>query len=76
MNQLARLGTVDPPAPTRRRRGAKQGSFGVLDIGSTQIVCIIARSEREGEPRSSSTSPAVSRPRATRTSSGRAAVGR
>jgi cell division protein FtsA len=51
MNQLARLGTPEPPAPARRRRGAKQGSFGVLDIGSTKIVCIIARIESDGEPR-------------------------
>ncbi|MBV1797113.1 cell division protein FtsA [Siccirubricoccus sp. G192] len=52
MNQLARLPPpVEPPAPGRRRRGAKSGIFGVLDIGTTKIVCIIARIEGDGEPR-------------------------
>ncbi|MDO9711257.1 cell division protein FtsA [Paracraurococcus lichenis] len=52
MNQLARLPpAIEPPAPSRRRRGAKQGVFGVLDIGTTKIVCIIARIENDGEPR-------------------------
>jgi cell division protein FtsA len=54
MNQLARLPvTSEPPggrAP-RRRRGAKQGVFGVLDLGSTKVVCLIARVESDGEPR-------------------------
>jgi len=51
MNQLARLTPAEPPAPGRRRRGAKPGAFGVLDIGSTKVVCIIARIEGDGEPR-------------------------
>ncbi|MCQ4162475.1 cell division protein FtsA [Roseomonas sp. GC11] len=38
------------PAATRRRR-ARSGSFGVLDIGSTKIVCLIARVEGDGKPR-------------------------
>ena len=52
MNQLSRLPLPpDPPARGRRRRGAKQGVFGVLDIGTTKIVCLIARIETDGEPR-------------------------
>jgi cell division protein FtsA len=51
MNALARLpGTVDP-GPERRRRGARSGPFGVLDIGTTKVVCLIARIEGDGEPR-------------------------
>ena len=52
MNQLSRLPVaIDPPAPARRRRGAKPGVFAVLDIGTTKIVCIIARVENDGEIR-------------------------
>ncbi len=52
MNQLSRLPVaIDPPAPARRRRGAKPGVFAVLDIGTTKIVCIIARIENDGEAR-------------------------
>jgi len=52
MNQMSRLPVpVEPPAPGRRRRGARSGSFGVLDIGTTKIVCLIARIESDGEPR-------------------------
>jgi cell division protein FtsA len=52
MNQMARLpAPVDPPRETRRRRGARGGVFGVLDIGSTKVVCLIARIESDGEPR-------------------------
>ena len=54
MNQLTRLpSTLDPapPAIQRRRRNPRTGSFGVLDIGSSKIVCMIARIEGDGEPR-------------------------
>jgi cell division protein FtsA len=53
MNQLTRLQNPmePPPAPGRRRRQARSGSFGVLDIGSSKIVCTIARIEGDGEPR-------------------------
>ena len=54
MNQLTRLpSTLDPapPAIQRRRRNPRSGSFGVLDIGSSKIVCMIARIEGDGEPR-------------------------
>jgi hypothetical protein len=52
MNQLARLPLPpEPPARGRRRRGARPGTFGVLDLGSTKVVCLIARLESDGEPR-------------------------
>ncbi|MFC7735298.1 cell division protein FtsA [Roseomonas sp. GCM10028921] len=39
-------------APPRTRHArARAGTFGVLDIGSTKIVCIIARMEPDGLPR-------------------------
>ncbi|SFK43227.1 cell division protein FtsA [Falsiroseomonas stagni] len=51
MNALSRLPAgVDPP-PEKRRRGARTGPFGVLDIGTTKVVCLIARIEGDGEPR-------------------------
>ena len=38
----------DPPAPTRPRQAPRQsGPFGVLDIGTTKIVCVIARMESD-----------------------------
>ena len=52
MNQIARLPVpVDGATPPRRRRHARSGTFGVLDIGSTKVVCLIARIESDGEPR-------------------------
>ena len=52
MNQISRLPpAVEPPTPGRRRRGARGGTFGVLDIGTTKVVCLIARIESDGEPR-------------------------
>ncbi len=51
MNALSRLPAgVDPPSE-KRRRGARTGPFGVLDIGTTKVVCLIARIEGDGEPR-------------------------
>lgn len=52
MNHVVRLpAPVEPPPAGRRRRGARSGTFGVLDIGSTKVVCLIARVESDGEPR-------------------------
>ncbi|MFC7544105.1 cell division protein FtsA [Siccirubricoccus deserti] len=52
MNQIMRLPPpIDPPAPPQRRRGARSGTFGILDIGSTKVVCIIARIEGDQAPR-------------------------
>jgi cell division protein FtsA len=45
---------LDTPAdPPPRPRGAprQSGAFGVLDIGTTKIVCIIGRIEQDGTPR-------------------------
>ena len=53
MNALSRLpeGTGAQAAPRARNPRARPGPFGVLDIGSTKIVCIIARIEPDGLPR-------------------------
>jgi len=51
MNALSRLPALIDPPPERRRRGARSGPFGVLDIGTTKVVCLIARIEGDGEPR-------------------------
>lgn len=52
MNQIARVpAPPETERPTRRRRNARNGTFGILDIGSTKIVCLIARVESDGEPR-------------------------
>jgi len=58
VNELTRLPPppAEPPGPTRRRRrNGRNGTFGVLDIGSTKVVCVIARVEGTGtelpEPR-------------------------
>ncbi|MCR0984422.1 cell division protein FtsA [Roseomonas populi] len=54
MNAVARVpdgaGPGLPPARPRHPR-ARNGNFGVLDIGSTKIVCVIARIEPDGLPR-------------------------
>jgi len=39
------------PPPRARHPKARSGTFGVLDIGSTKVVCIIARIEPDGMPR-------------------------
>lgn len=52
MNQLARITPpAAPPGRGQRRRNARSGAFGVLDLGSNKVVCIIARIEGDGEPR-------------------------
>ena len=56
MNQMSRLPAPPPPAeppapPPRRRRNARGGTFGVIDIGSTKVVCVIARVENAGTDR-------------------------
>ena len=52
MNEIIRLPPPsDPGAPSRRRRHARSGTFGVIDIGSTKAVCLIARIESDGSPR-------------------------
>jgi cell division protein FtsA len=51
MNALSRLPVPVEGQPERRRRGARSGAFGVLDIGTTKTVCLIARIEGDGAPR-------------------------
>ncbi|RYJ04319.1 MAG: cell division protein FtsA [Acetobacteraceae bacterium] len=52
MNQISRLANLEgPPVQARRKRNARSGIFGILDIGSTKVVCVIARIENDGEPR-------------------------
>ncbi len=53
MNEIIRHAAMPdmPPARGLRLGRARAGSFGVLDIGSTKIVCVIARIESDGTPR-------------------------
>ncbi|MFC4170028.1 cell division protein FtsA [Teichococcus aestuarii] len=54
MRNPPRIATAEPPpgAPAApRRRRARSGPFGVLDIGTTKIVCLIARVENDGQAR-------------------------
>ena len=55
MNQISRRRPVetldDAPPPRRRLRRARPGIFGVLDLGSTKVACLIARIDNDGLPR-------------------------
>lgn len=52
MSRMPRIiGPADPPPLSTRRRRARSGPYGVLDIGSTKIVCLIARVEGDGQAR-------------------------
>ncbi len=54
MNQvMIRVPAVLEPPPTvrRRQRRARSGSFGILDLGSTKVACIVARVDPDGVPR-------------------------
>ncbi|WP_419896440.1 cell division protein FtsA [Roseomonas sp. USHLN139] len=53
MSKLLRVAppAENPPAAAARRRRARSGPYGVLDIGSSKIVCLIARNEGDGQPR-------------------------
>ena len=49
MNQMSPRPPVEQPPPSSsRRRNGRGGTFGVLDIGSSKIVCVIARMESPG----------------------------
>jgi cell division protein FtsA len=52
MNDMPRriLPPPDSDEPTRARHG-RSGPFGVLDIGTTKIVCLIGRTESDGSLR-------------------------
>ncbi|MDB5370408.1 MAG: ftsA [Roseomonas sp.] len=52
MSRIARLTTLaDAPSPNLKRKRARSGPYGVLDIGSSMVVCLIARVECDGRPR-------------------------
>jgi cell division protein FtsA len=52
MNEMARRPAPLPPAPPeeadRTHHHHRTGPFGVLDIGTTKIVCLIGRTESDG----------------------------
>lgn len=52
MNEISRRPVALPPAvadePERRRHHHRTGPFGVLDIGTTKIACLIGRTESDG----------------------------
>ncbi len=53
MNDLSRRNQLSPPPamppdPPARARNFRAGPFGVLDIGSTKIACLIGRTESDG----------------------------
>jgi cell division protein FtsA len=53
MNEMSRrlLPPSDDATPPKHARRHPSGTFGVLDIGTTKIVCIIARIESDGSTR-------------------------
>ncbi len=54
MNDMPRrtmLPPEDAPPDPERGRPHRTGLFGVLDIGTTKVVCLIARIESDGKPR-------------------------
>lgn len=53
MNQLVRRDAPPPDfqRPRLRLGRARPGVFGVLDIGSTKTMCVVARIESDGQPR-------------------------
>jgi cell division protein FtsA len=53
VNELSRRGQLTlpppmPPDPPQKPRNPRAGPFGVLDIGSTKIACLIGRTESDG----------------------------
>ncbi len=53
MNEISRRGQLSlppalPPDPPPRARNLRAGPFGVLDIGSTKIACLIGRTDSDG----------------------------
>jgi cell division protein FtsA len=50
MNEMSRRGLPPPPEPEEptRPRHHRAGTFGVLDIGTTKVVCLIGRNESDG----------------------------
>ena len=53
MTDMSRRTLAPPDVSTERdeqpsRRARQSGPFGVLDIGTTKIVCVIGRAESDG----------------------------
>ena len=53
MNEISRRNQLNlppamPPDPPARSRNLRAGPFGVLDIGSTKIACLIGRTDSDG----------------------------
>ena len=46
-----KLPPVMPPDPPALRRALRTGPFGVLDIGTTKVICMIGRTEGDGSIR-------------------------
>lgn len=54
MNDMPRRALIEHdtgPAEPERARPMRAGTFGVLDIGTTKIACLIGRIESDGRPR-------------------------
>ena len=57
MNEMSRRaptlerGAKPAPDDTLRTRNIRSGPFGVLDLGSTKIACLIGRAESDGRLR-------------------------
>lgn len=56
MNEISRRAQLSlppsmPPDPPPRTRNLRAGPFGVLDIGSTKVACLIGRTDSDGELR-------------------------
>ncbi|MBO1080803.1 cell division protein FtsA [Roseomonas haemaphysalidis] len=47
----ARMPSLTESAPKLKRKRARSGPYGVLDIGSSKVVCLIGRVEGDGRPR-------------------------
>lgn len=51
MPRRALLPPEEPPGDPERGRPHRTGPFGVLDIGTTKVACLIARIDSDGKPR-------------------------
>lgn len=48
LEKLSSAGPPDPPDAAPRTRSARSGTFGVLDVGSTKVCCMIGRTDPDG----------------------------
>jgi len=51
VNDMFRRALPPPPGQPQRPRAVRAGPFGVLDIGSTKVICLIGRTEGDGSLR-------------------------